>query len=427
MWLHPEQIIDRDSLNTRPVQQNLFRELNNSGMFAEEIIRYIHHMVERCHAIESSGIVGRVPVDRLDTNSGLNQTLGQIIGLIGTWRPINSESSESSIVSIKVVDDPEIVSVIDESEEDSSSSDSSSYYPPTICPDTHAIYIDNVTRSHRIFYRPGLRMFPEVRCQVAILPRVLPDRCSICMAPVGECPQPCQWRPNYSRACSRRCDEQIRTNHMWDIFEVVDSDPSPELFPPHVIGRPTDPVTGIPYDPFGGTIYPRPLDFVYEHADYLHLRDIMPDRQYGDREEDHRRSMNDFQTAINAGNRQYLESMRRTTGTPPNGYFSGFEINIPAPPIGHDGHAVSRSRVKSMIYDPPHSTRVSTVRASVIEFECMGQRFQSSLHWYQIIAVFFTRYFCGGVQKNESEGGKWAASQSKLKQFELSSPGLVPQ
>lgn len=41
----------------------------------------------------------------------------------------------------------------------------------------------------------------------------------------------------------------------------------------------------------------------------------------------------------------------RRTGTPPNGYFSGFEITIPAP-TGH-GHAVSRSRSKSTV--PPSS------------------------------------------------------------------------
>jgi len=38
VWLHPEQIIARDSLNTRPVHQDLFRQLNDSGMFVEEII-----------------------------------------------------------------------------------------------------------------------------------------------------------------------------------------------------------------------------------------------------------------------------------------------------------------------------------------------------------------------------------------------------
>ena len=365
VWLHPEQIIDRDSLNTRPVHQNLLRELNNSGMFVEEIIRYIHHMVERCHTVESSGIVGRVPVNRHESDNGLRQTLGQIIGLIGTshMETINPVSSEPSIVSIQVVDDPEIVSVVDEAEDNSLSSDlvdeaednslasdSSDYYPTTTCPDSHAIYIDNITRSHRILYRSGLRMFPEVRCQVAILPRELPDRCSVCMAPVGDCPIPCHWRPNYSRACSRRCDEQIRTNKrrtcpMWDIFEVVDSDPNPELSPPHEFGRLINPDTGTPYDPLGATVYLRPLDFVDVHADYLHLRDITPDRQYGDRDEDHRRSMTDFQTAINVGNRQYLESMRRTR-TPPNGSFSGFEINFAAPT--GQGHAVRVSRIKPM-------------------------------------------------------------------------------
>jgi len=106
-----------------------------------------------------------------------------------------------------------------------------------------------------------------------------------------------------------------------------------------------NPDTGIPYDPIGGTVYPRPIDFIDRHADYLHLRDMMPDRQYGDRNEDHRRAMTDLQTNLNNGNRQYLDSMRRT-GSPPNGYFSGFEINF-GPPTGH-GHAVSHSKLKSM-------------------------------------------------------------------------------
>ena len=247
--------------------------------------------------METSGIIGQVPVRRINADMGIRQTLRQIIGLIARSHIEGNitESTNSSIVSIEDVDDPDIVSVNDSSEE-SSSSDSSSYYTPTICPETHAIYSDNISRSYRIFYRPDLRMFPKVRCPVTILPRNLPDRCPVCMAGAGECPQPCQWRPNYSRACSRRCDEQIRTNRrrtfpMWDILEVVDSDPVLDLFPPHLISRP---VTGIVYDPSGGTIHPRPMNFEDIHADYLHLRDIMPDMQYGDREEDHRRSMVDF-------------------------------------------------------------------------------------------------------------------------------------
>ena len=179
-------------------------------------------------------------------------------------------------------------------------------------------------------------MFPEIRCPVAILPRNLPDMCSVCMAGIEERPQPCQWRPNYARACSRRCDEQIRTGRrrtcpMWDMFKIVESDVEPELFPLHVISRPTDPVTVVIYDPLGGTIYPRPMSFEEFHCDYLHI-DIIPDRQYGDRNEDHRRSMNDFQDALTVGNHQYLATRR--TGTPPNGYFSGFNINIPVP-SGH--------------------------------------------------------------------------------------------
>ena len=155
VWLYPEQIIERDSLNTRPVHQNLFRELNNSGMFVEEIVRYIHHMVERCHTIESSGIVGRVPVNRHESDNGHRQTLGQIIGLIGTshMETINSDSSESSIVSIYVVDDPDIVTMADEVEDNSPSSglgdeaedtslssDSSDHHPTTICPESCSLY-----------------------------------------------------------------------------------------------------------------------------------------------------------------------------------------------------------------------------------------------------------------------------------------------
>ena len=214
-----------------------------------------------------------------------------------------------------MVNDPDIVSVSDSSA-NSSSTESSNNYNPTTWTASHAIYCDNISRSHRIFFRPGLRMFPQVRCPVAILPRDLPDMCGICMASIGECPQPCQWRPNYSRACSRRCDEQIKTKRrrkcpMWDIFEVLDSDVEPELFPLHDISRPTDPATGLAYDPLGGTIYLRPLNFEEVHSDYLHLRDIM-DWRCGDREEDHRRSMFDFQDALIVGNHQYLATMRRT-------------------------------------------------------------------------------------------------------------------
>ena len=116
VWLHPEQIIARDSLNTRPVHQDLFRQLNNSGMFVEEIVRYIHYMVERCHDIETSGEVGRVPVDRRPSDHGYCQLLGQIVGLVGTEynRELQAESTESSIVSIYVVDDSEVVVVTDE-------------------------------------------------------------------------------------------------------------------------------------------------------------------------------------------------------------------------------------------------------------------------------------------------------------------------
>ena len=46
---------------------------------------------------------------------------------------------------------------------------------------------------------------------------------------------------------------------MWDIFEVVDPDSNPELFPPHELGRLINPDTGIPYDPIGGTVYPDQL------------------------------------------------------------------------------------------------------------------------------------------------------------------------
>ena len=253
VWLYPEQIVMTESLNTRPVYHDIFNQLSDSGMFAEEIINYIHRMVERCYDIEAAGQVGRVPRD-------------------------------------------------------------------------------------------------------------LPDRCSVCMAPSGTCPIPCRWRPNYSRACSRRCDEQIRTNvrrtcPMWDIFEVVDPDLNPELFPPHELGRLINPETGRPYDPIGDTVYPRPLDFIDRPADYQHLSDMMPDRQYGDRNEDHRRAMTELQTNLNNGNRQYLDAMRRT-GTPPNGYFSGFEINF-GPMTGH-GHAVSHSKLRSM----SHSQS-----SSIIEFE----------------------------------------------------------
>ena len=217
VWLHPEQIIARDSLNTIPVHHDLFRQLNNSGMFVEEIVRYIHYMVERCHDIETSGEVGRMPVDRRPSDHGIRQMLGQIVGLIGTeyHRELQAESTESSIVSIYVVDDPEVVVVTDEvndsvtstpggdqvvegsipsgselsnesistdsnnSEVDTSSTSTTAdnHQLSMRSPETHAIYIDNISRSHRIFYQPGLRMFPEVRCQVAIMPRELPDRC----------------------------------------------------------------------------------------------------------------------------------------------------------------------------------------------------------------------------------------------------------
>jgi len=165
---------------------------------------------------------------------------------------------------------------------------------------------------------------------------------------------------------------------MWDIFEVVDSDLNTELFPPHELGRIINPDTGTPYDPIGGTVYPRPLDFVDVHADYLHLRDIMPDRQYGDRNEDHTRAMSDFQTALNTGNRQYLDSMRRT-GNPPNGYFSGFEINFSAQ-TGH-GNAVSQSRNKSM---------TMSVSPSLIKFEWDSD---SSHHFTGIKSYFLPNTF----------------------------------
>ena len=67
---------------------------------------------------------------------------------------------------------------------------------------------------------------------------------------------------------------------------------------------------------------------------------MMPDRQYGDRNEDHRRAMTDLQTNLNNGNRQYLGSMRRT-GTPPNGYFSGFST------LGHQLDMVTQLVIRN--------------------------------------------------------------------------------
>lgn len=104
----------------------------------------------------------------------------------------------------------------------------------------------------------------------------------------------------------------------------------------------------------------------------------MPDRQYGDRNEDHRRAMSDLQTALNTGNRQYLDSMRRT-GTPPNGYFSGFEINFSAQ-TGH-GNAVSQSRIKSM---------TMSVSPSLIKFEWDSD---SSHHFTGIKSYFLPKTF----------------------------------
>ena len=89
------------------------------------------------------------------------------------------------------------------------SSTTSSYADQTTtCPPTHAICCYNNTRSHRVLFTPGLRMFPEVRYPLVILPRALSGRCEVHIANIGECPQPCQWVSNYSRACSRRCDNQ---------------------------------------------------------------------------------------------------------------------------------------------------------------------------------------------------------------------------
>ena len=98
------------------MHEDLFRQLNASGIFVEEIVRYIHHMVIRCNDIESYGGVGRVPINRRPTDHGNRQLLGQIVGLIGTAfiQELQTASTDSSIVSVHVVNDPEVVSVTDE-------------------------------------------------------------------------------------------------------------------------------------------------------------------------------------------------------------------------------------------------------------------------------------------------------------------------
>jgi len=144
---------------------------------------------------------------------------------------------------------------------------------------------------------------------------------------------------------------------MWDIFEVVDPNSYHTLFPPHELGRLLDPETGRPIDPLGGTVYPRPIDVVDRPLDHHHLSEMLPDRQYGDRDADRGHAMIQLQTDLNNGNRNYLDAMRRT-GTPPNGYFSGFNISL-GPPTGHS-HAVSHSKLRSMS---------KSQSPSVIEFE----------------------------------------------------------
>jgi len=145
------------------------------------------------------------------------------------------------------------------------------------------------------------------------------------------------------------CEERVQCG----IFSRLYPNSSHTLFPPHELGRLLNPETGRPIDPLGGTVYPRPIDLIDRPSDYRHLSDMLPDRQYGDREADRRHAMIQLQSNLNNGNRQYLDMMRRT-GTPPNGYFSGFNINL-GQMTGH-GHAVSVSKLKSMSQSQLSST-----------------------------------------------------------------------
>ena len=81
VWLQPNQIIQRDSLETRPVQNNIFQDLNNSGLFAEEIMRYIRHSVDACQAMEAADVIGQVAnrrPKRRDSSRSMSNLLVQL-------------------------------------------------------------------------------------------------------------------------------------------------------------------------------------------------------------------------------------------------------------------------------------------------------------------------------------------------------------
>ena len=60
--LEPDRIIDREVLETTMVSNNIFQEMNRSGLFAREYLRYLRHHFDICSEMERRGLEARVPI-----------------------------------------------------------------------------------------------------------------------------------------------------------------------------------------------------------------------------------------------------------------------------------------------------------------------------------------------------------------------------
>lgn len=179
-------------------------------------------------------------------------------------------------------------------------------------------------------------MMREVRCPVRILPRHLPGHRDNCMGREVDCPQPCQWVPQYAGACGRRCDCQIRHGYrpicpMWQMFKVNDTDTDMSLFPHHNVTYDVD--AGLVTDPNGGLVCPMRISFRDRDVDREVLRSLLSSTQYGDRHADSELAMELLQDQLNTANERHIRSLRDNR-TPPPEAVTSFVY-----PLREHGHA----------------------------------------------------------------------------------------
>lgn len=237
-WFDLQEIVDRSGLPTRLVGNDIFLAFLQSGQLTHEVVRYVRHCIEQCTAMESNGIPARVPI-RSIANTAIEGQLQQTLGRLRCQVEADIERDRiDQQDDSSTLHESDIVSVV-KSVEQSGDDSSVMSEDHTQRDQQYSIYCDNRTNSHRINIFPGLRMRREMRFPVALLPRSLPDRCSICLATDGLCSTPCAWEKEHQTACGRYCDSQISSgarSHcpMLQHFEICpDDDNDNSLFPAH--------------------------------------------------------------------------------------------------------------------------------------------------------------------------------------------------